>query len=846
MTEITVTEPGLVLLVGATGSGKSTLASRLFKPTETVSLDRCRELVADDPDEGSATPAAATVAEAIIEARLRRRLLTVVDATNVRNEDRRRWIAAAERTHTLVTAIVLDPGPGFCHRAGKDRAGRRYNPKAVEQHHALLRRDQRKLNKANGIRHTYWLSSPEEIEGASLVRRRTYNDLRDVHGPFDVIGDIHGMTDELEALLAKLGWSVMWNGEGEARSASLSHPEGRKLVFVGDACDRGPRSRDALLLMRGAVQSGVGYAVASNHDARVSRWLRGNQVSETGGIETTQAEFAGTSEEYRKSFGEFLDALPAHYVFDGGRLAVAHAGLEEAMLLGASKPMREFAVYGPKTAPVGGEKAERVDWAADYRGKTAIVYGHVACDEATWFNNTICIDTGAVYGGDLTALRWPERELVSVRASAAYADLEKPLFSRKDRRGFLELSHADVSGKKHIETPLIRRVTVDGEQMATAMENLSRFAIDPRLLVYLPPTMSPVESSRREGFLEHPEQAFDHYRKAGLESVYVQTKHMGSRAHVLVCRDAATCRGRFHTEDDHIGHVWTRNGRAFFVQQDRREVLERLSTAAAPLFDELRSDWLLLDVEIMPWNAKAAGLITDQYAPTGKAAMVGTGLALEALGRFSRRETTDVSGELARFSAKADNAAAFDAMWRGYSWEAPSVEDIRIAPFHVLASEGRTHAAADHGEHMRLVGLMLGRDRIVAETACHRVSLLSAESTEAATERWLGETSRGAEGIVVKPPAFTVTSGRDVLQPALKVRGRDYLRLIYGVDYDMPENLERLRDRAIKSKRIRAIKEHCLGVEALERLVRGEPLRRVHECVAAILAMESDPSDPRL
>ncbi|MCZ7861156.1 polynucleotide kinase-phosphatase [Agrobacterium salinitolerans] len=846
MTEITLNELGLVLLVGSTGSGKTSLASRLFDPTESVSLDACRALVSGDAEDQSATRDASDVAERIVEARLRRRLLTVVDATNVRHEDRQRWIAAAERTHSLVTAIVLDPGMSFCHKHARKREGTRYNPRAVEQHHTLLSRDKRKLGKAFGIRNSFWLSSSEEIDSATVVRRRSFNDLRDISGPFDIIGDIHGMTDELEALLTKLGWSFSWSGEGEDRAVALSHPEGRKLVFVGDAVDRGPRSLDALRVMRSAIESGVGYAVASNHDARISRWLRGQAVSEGGGIETTQAEFDGLSGAFRVSMGEFIDALPAHYVFDGGNLVVAHAGIEEEMILGASKAMREFAVYGPKTPPDAEGRSARVDWAKGYRGKATVVYGHVACEEAAWFNNTICIDTAAVYGRELTALRWPEKELVSVPASRAYAEIDKPLFTRKDNRDFLALSHVDVTGKKHIETSLARRVTVEASQMAAAMETLSRFTIDPRLLVYLPPTMSPVESSTRPGFLEHPDQAFEYYRNAGLGDVVVQTKHMGSRAHILVCRDVAAAHARFHTEDGHLGHIWTRNGNPFFKDAERASVLERISAAATPLFDELATDWLLLDAEIMPWNTKAATLIRDQYAPTGKAALIGAGLVNDALRRLGDRGIEIPAGTVARFAMREQNAARFDKVWRGYSWETPTIDEVRIAPFHVLASEGRVHSNERHSTHMKWIDMLVGRDSIFTATDFTEVSLHSPAALVAVVDKWMADTSRGAEGIVVKPSVFSVMGERGLVQPALKVRGVDYLRIIYGVDYDMPENLERLRERATKSKRARAVREHALGVEALDRLVAREPLRRVHECVAGILGLESDPSDPRL
>lgn len=849
MTEITIPSIGLVLMVGASGSGKSRLAARRFHPSEIVELDRCREIVSGDRNDQSATDDAAAVAAEIIERRLRRRLLTVVDATNVRSEDRRRWTSIAARTHSLVTAIVLDPGMGFCQKSAEARDGERYNPRSVAQHYSLLSRDRRKLSKSDGVRNVTTLSSPEEIEAATIRRRDTYNDKRSVTGPFDIIGDVHGMTDELETLLEKLGWSVVWTGEGEERMSVLSHREDRRLVFLGDMTDRGPRSRDALLIMEAAVSSGQGFAVASNHDDRFKRWLQGRETSLTHGIDTSIADFEGTSETYRRRIADVIDALPAHLVFDGGRLAVAHVGLREDMILGASPEMRDFAVFGPKSAPGEDGKSARVDWADEYRGRTSIVYGHTVVDEPVWHNRTICLDTGAVFGGSLTALRWPEKEIVSVPASKAYAELDRPAFSRKEIRDPAVIGFKDVSGKKYVETGLSGRITVEADHMAGALEHMSRYAIDPRWLVYIPPTMSPVESSSDGDYLEHPAQAFDYYRKHGVTDLVVETKHMGSRALALVCRDAETAARRFGVEDGHTGHVWSRSGRAFFDEDQRRTVVAAISDGASRgLFDELRTDWLLLDMEIMPWNTKATDLIERQFAPTGRAAQMGGRLALHALSRFASRGVADVSALQERLSRRLENAGRFDAVWRGYCWDAPDLSALRIAPFHVLASEGRVHHDVRHDEHLRWIEMLAGSGMsgMLVGTPHLRVDLSDETTVAAAVDLWVRDTSSGAEGIVVKPHTFATRGERGLVQPALKVRGRDYLRIIYGPDYDLPENLARLRDRAIASKRGRAMKQFALGVEGLERLVRREPVRRVHECVFSTIALDSDPLDPRL
>lgn len=850
MTTITVTSPGLVLLVGASGSGKSTLARRLFEKHEIVSLDDCREIVCGDRRDQSATKDATAVASEIIERRLRRRLLTVVDATNVRSEDRRTFTAIAAKTHSLVTAVVLDPGQRFCQKNVEARDGDDYNPKAVTQQHSLLSRDRRRLSRFDGIRNVVTLEDPDQIATAVLERRSTWNDRRSIKGPFDIIGDIHGATDEAEELLAKLGWSVIWAGTGEDRAPLISHPDDRKLVFLGDATDRGPRSLDALLLMEAAVTSGAGYAVASNHDDRVKRWLLGREVTMTHGIDKTIENFEGKSEAFKTRIGKFIDGLQAHLVFDGGRLAVAHAGIQEDMILGASKEMRDFAVFGPRGTLDEEGKSARIDWADAYRGKTSVVYGHVVCDEPTWHNRTICIDTGVVFGGSLTAMRWPEKELVSVPAKQQYAVADNPPFSRKAHRDPALIDLKDVSGKKYVTTGLMDRVTVEADHMAGALEHMTRYTIDPRWLVYIPPTMSPVEASTEGTYLEHPLQAFDYYRRNGVKDLVVETKHMGSRALILVCRDEKSAAERFGVEDGQIGHIWSRTGRAFFNDDQRREVLRRVSAAATrSLFDCLNSDWVLLDAEIMPWNSKATDLIENQFAPTGIASKLGAGLAAEALLRFQSRGIEDVSAQVEAFQKRVGNAERFDTTWRGYCWDTPSLDDIRIAPFHVLASEGRVHTSTTHVQHLEWIAELSDPktgDGFIWPTQYKVVDLEDQQSIDAAVEMWLKDTGELMEGVVVKPHTFVTSGARGLLQPALKVRGKDYLRIIYGPDYDMPDNLPRLRERAINGKRARALKQFALGIEGLERLVRREPVRNVHECVFSIIALDSDPLDPRL
>lgn len=256
-------------------------------------------------------------------------------------------------------------------------------------------------------------------------------DRRHLAGPFDIVGDVHGCADELEALLGRLGYGVAWMTDEGERVASVTPPAGRTLVLVGDLVDRGPRTPDVLRIAIASAQSG-GLCVEGNHDNKLARWLAGRTVTQNNGLKASIDQMEAESQAFRDAARSFLDALPTYLWLDGGSLVVAHAGLKEGMIGLQSGPIRAFAMYGD----VDGQTDEdgypiRRDWAAKHSGGTAIVYGHVAAPEAEWVNNTICLDTGCVYGGRLTALRWPEREIVSVPASREWYVTKRSLAERK-------------------------------------------------------------------------------------------------------------------------------------------------------------------------------------------------------------------------------------------------------------------------------------------------------------------------------------------------------------------------------------------------------------------------------
>ncbi|MFT4100680.1 MAG: hypothetical protein QM674_06520 [Burkholderiaceae bacterium] len=416
-------------------------------------------------------------------------------------------------------------------------------------------------------------------------------------------------------------------------------------------------------------------------------------------------------------------------------------------------------------------------------------------------------------------------------------------------RADLLLDHADVRGRRWIDTTLGRRVVIAEENAAAALEVMARFAIAPQWLIYLPPTMSPVETSDRDGWLERPEEAFGFFRRHEQKELVLEEKHMGSRAIIAVCRDDSVARRRFGTATDEAGAIWTRTGRAFFDDRMMTDgVLDRIRSAAdkAGLWESLATDWLLFDAEIMPWSAKASSLIGQQYEPVAVSAITGLSASLDAAKRGEARGV-DVAALCERLSQRLDKAQRYAQAWQPYVWPINGRDDLRVAPFHLLASEGAQHFDKDHLWHLSIADRLAAAGEPMLTTTQRRVLRLDdAEACAESIAWWEALTAAGGEGIVVKPRCLIPSGEKGLVQPALKVRGREYLRIIYGPEYDLPENLERLRSRNLAGKRRLALREFALGHESLSRFVDRAPLRRVHECVFAVLALESEPIDPRL
>lgn len=854
--------PSLVLLIGASSAGKSSFAARHFAPTEILSSDHFRALISDDENDGSATTDAFELLYALAAKRLARGLTTVIDATNIRAADRARAVALAQAHDLLAVAIVLDLPEEELLSRHTQRPERDFAARVIQRQRNELRRGLRGLAR-EGIRQSWRLESSSEVGAVTVQRVPLFPDKRHLSGPFDVIGDVHGCLSELQDLLAQLGYDPQHGWQ---------HPEGRTAIFVGDLIDRGPDSAGVLRLVRGMVAAGAALAVMGNHDDKLAQALRARVHPHSkhskgqwpADLSTTLAELAALPAVEQGQLREFVSGLISHLMLDEGRLVVAHAGLPAQYQGRASARVRSFALYGDVDGSLDEQGLPlRRDWAANYDGAALVVYGHTPVYQPRWVGQTVNIDTGCVFGGTLTALRYPERQTVSVPARQAYAEppasMSAPTATADAQAQCSPCSTperpfdlANFLAGETLETERGGRIRVPATARAAAVAAYALHGVDPRLCAYLPPTMSPVATSPDAltlGLLEHPAQAFSYFRKHGVTQVICEEKHMGSRAVVLLCRNETAGGRQFGqgslNSQGLLGTVYTRTGQRFFAPDWEEDILRRAAAAAthAGLWETFGSDWLLLDAEILPWSLKAEDLIREQYAAVGAAGLAGLTASAAAL-QAGHTRGLPLHAELIRTEQRLGHLTAYRAAYRNYVRRIAGPQEVQIRPFHLLAAQGQTFFDRPHLWHLKQLAALAGADNMLfGHTAFRLVELHDAASVQEATSWWTTLTDAGGEGMVVKPLDFLPPRG---VQPALKVRGPEYLRIIYGPEYTRPEHLSRLLERALKGKRTRALQEFRLGLEGLERLARGERWASYHPYALGVLALEQGRLDARL
>ncbi len=426
---ITIPERALILLIGVSGSGKTTFARHHFRPAEIVSSDYYRAVVADDENDQTATKDAFDLVHQVVEKRLKRGLLTVIDATNVKSSDRKRFLEQAQTFNCQAVALIFDLPIDLLRDRLQTRPDRDFDPEVLIRQQARLHQSTQPAQlAAEGFVQVHQFQSADDMVQAVITRPSSPAGVSAQTGPFDIIGDVHGCYDELTLLLERLGYVGFSarSSESDVGPAVLDyvHPAGRKLVFVGDLVDRGPDSVRVLRQVMALVRQGVALCVPGNHDDKLLRKLCGRTVSLNYGLAETWAQFSKQPPAFLAEVETFLAGLPYFLRLDEGRLLVAHAGLDERMQRPGANPkaVKAFCLFGPTT----GQTDEfglpvRIDWAATYAGSAMVVHGHTPVAEARLLNNTINIDTGCCFAGKLTALRYPEQKLLSVNSLDQYA-----------------------------------------------------------------------------------------------------------------------------------------------------------------------------------------------------------------------------------------------------------------------------------------------------------------------------------------------------------------------------------------------------------------------------------------
>ncbi|MFF2588047.1 polynucleotide kinase-phosphatase [Peribacillus butanolivorans] len=862
--QIVLPHAGIVLLIGPSNSGKSTwLKSMIEKeeilPSEVVSSDAFRVLVSDiefidwrgrPKDEAdnlmdeyqSISGEAFSMMDSVIEARCRLNKLTFIDATNLHPDDRKRYISLAQKNNVPILSIVLDiPEEDLLVRDEQREHPR--GKRRIKQQYQTFKREKRVLKK-EGYSSLYTLRGTEDIQ----VSRRTNPIEKDIQNGIDIIGDIHGCYKEMILVLEKLGYQK--NEEG-----LYLHPEGRKFVSIGDVMSRGPESLKTMLFFYEHVQKDVAYMIDSNHGWKIARWLDGRDVTLNHGDEKVEEEFKAYEEEYgsekaeetKQSLKEFLFQAPSHYVFtknDVQTLVCVHAGIKDVFIGKQSEAVRDFCRYGDTNGFDEKGKPVRKDWHISHKKSSLIVWGHDPKPQPLLINNTINIDQGVVFGGALTAFRYPEGEFISVQASQDFSGADDNPLREWEKNRLNPPNIGKFINGYSVLTEKMGEIKIHQDIVKPAIDTVSHFTIPIEQLIYIPPTMSPTPSpSSLENYLEHPKEAIDYYRGHGIQTMIAEKKHMGSRAILFLFKDTEAAKK--HTGIESLGVIYTRTGRRFFDVATEEELVLKINQDLheSGYFEKYDTDYVLLDAEIMPWNLKAKELISSQYAHVSENAILDRTMLKEKIAEAAR-ENMELKGWLEEYEQKLENAYTFKEVFQKYCWEIEDINSIQIAPFHVLAHSNETFFDQPHTWHMERNREFAIRSSLFVET---EYKLITSEASEEEVIKWWQDiTSEGHEGIVIKPEFYISRNKGKLLQPAIKVRGRKYLNIIYGMDYLLPKNLERLKSRNTGKKQKLALREFSLGIEGIQRYVKGESIERVHECVLGTLAMESDPVDPRL
>lgn len=846
--EIVLPEIAIVLLLGPSGSGKTTFAKKHFPDREVLHLEEMFTLFAAERSDNDLSADALDTLHFLLEKRLKQGLLTVVDGDFNTQKSRMLIRGIARKYPSDLIGIWLDlPESVLAQRqvasegSGAAMAMARLQTASLEAHiESFL---------PEGFHSVHRLQSVAAVEAVAFQRTQFSCNQRELQGPFDIIGDVHGCLNELESLLEKLGYQPVPDTKD---GSYFSHPEGRTAVFLGDLISRGPHSSQVVAGVMEMVAHGSALCVQGNHEASYLQHLAGEEIDSGHGMQAAIEQMAGSPLSFQELAHTFMAELPPHLVLDQGRLVVAHAGLKARMHGRQSADITGFARLGETTGPTNELGREiHPTWAEEYDSQTLVVHGHVPVPEPTWTNKVLNLDTGCVFGGKLSAFRYPERELVTVAAAQEYAPFTDtfPVDGEGDNllgRSNQSVDFARIAGQNLIGTTAQYFISIKDDIAPAVLDNLVNGGISPAQLIYLPPLLSPTKASTKPGYLEHPHEAFTYYAKKGMAEVVVEEIQGGARTTLLLAKDQDTAHNKLSIKSKGLGTAINSSGAPSFQNPALEQAfIERFHAmvSALGLWESLNTDWICVEGELLPGSTHWVGMETI-YQRTKAGSQATLNQSIQAL-KEAQSHGLEVAELLTRTQTKADLAQQFGEVLDKQNGTPTQLEDFCFVPSLLLASEGNLHFEKHLSWHLSLWSQCGKKDPLFMAPKWQLVQLDSEQEKKAAVDQFESLSQAGKPGILVRSPQLIFDAGSDLIQPALKVRGKEYLRLVYGLDYDLPENLEEHRKRRLKDIRQLTVRQLALGYESLKKFVEHQDVNSTYECIFALLSLQTQEIDPR-
>ncbi len=834
-THKSISAPALVVVSGSGASWRARFIHQLFLDLECVSVEAVQQWIPKDPnsDHPGQDPEVEEIFHSLVGLRLKRNQMTVVDIEGRSRNFRNELIRLAKRYHLTPAWFFLDSG-----KSAKEGS---FEKKARQE----------------GFRDV-WIVDPSRLEELELKRLPARTILTHWTGPFDVIGDVHGCFEELLSLLKRLGYRWQgdpWKPEAEAGLRLLSDPR-RFPVFVGDLVDRGPYPVETIKLVMHLCRTGQAGAAPGNHDEKLARALDGVRFKKVDEDFTrTLDSVRANGKEFGESIRDWVRSLPSHLVLDGGRLVVAHAGSKESHHGRDSRNIREFSLYGATTGELDEHGLpERLNWAADYAGSAWVVYGHTPGAEPKWENRTVNIDTGCAYGGYLTALRFPEMETVSEPAKKEYAVSKRPLplnhqlKSQPSQENFegnagiknewFDIPFVTLRKSQKWETfRTLKEVDTGRRGIISLREDKVRTAIDwlksngalAEDDFLLTPSLVATDANPHDQPLECPASAF-RYLKHNKSRKAVCVPWIPIPSIVFKCSKGQGGSGsgfefgpRFQTALEASG---------FWERVKAESAIFECEIIQSELVDSL---WEGIDGQ-------------GRIKQLGDAALSGAGMILEQFHRAAENGL-HLDSLVSEYQKRRKRYEGFVHWIQRVQANFIEEKSIQLKQLRLLATDKVVVAEQSFDQQEALLGyetLQAADRELFVDRGVRMVDLHNQEDVEEAVEAWKQAADQGGFGWRVSPVEGAPPGRRGWIQPALKCRGPEALRLVYGLDYTREDQMEIVLKRNLTACRTQAAREWALALEWLRRWVGREPIWRRHECLVGMMAVRAEPTDPRL